>query len=167
MTKASHLIVGSAAGFAFFGPLGLIFGALGGIAPDKDILLWGTENHKRTLWGHRGITHTPIFLATLLALIYFGVNYVTTTFPQNSLLLTLHSSLFTLLGAFAVGYLSHILMDLLTPMGVPLWFPLNSNFASLKLIKTGSVGEYLLVFGGGAAFLLYYLKMIPLPGVKG
>ncbi len=151
---------------ALFGPWGFLLGALGGIAPDKDILLWGTENRKKSLWGHRGITHTLFFLAILLVLFYVSVNSALTMLPQNPLLVTLHSSLFTLLGAFAVGYLSHLLMDLLTPMGVPLWFPFNSHFASLKLVKTGSAGEYLLVLGGGLLFVLIYLKALPWPGGK-
>lgn len=166
MTKTSHLLVGGAAGLALFGPWGFLLGALGGIAPDKDILLWGTENRKKSLWGHRGITHTLLFLTILTLLLYFGVEYGTKLFPQNPIFITLHGSLFSLLGAFAAGYLSHLLMDLLTPMGVPLWFPFNRHFASLKLVKTGSAGEYLLVLGGGLLFVLIYLKAMPWLGGK-
>ena len=46
---------------------------------------------------------------------------------------------------FAVGYLSHLFLDMLNPAGIMLLFPKRKKYRLLR-IKVGSVGEYLLLF---------------------
>jgi inner membrane protein len=47
----------------------------------------------------------------------------------------------TLIGGFGFGALTHVLLDMCTRHGVPLW-PSGKKRFSLKLCSTGSLGEY-------------------------
>jgi inner membrane protein len=77
----------------------------------------------RILFGHRGLTHSLLVPCLIFAL--------------EKLLGSAHWLSF--------GYLTHILGDLMTPKGVPLFSPiLKSNF-SLKVFKTGSILEWVFV----------------------
>lgn len=77
----------------------------------------------RILFGHRGMTHSLI-----APIVIFSSE--------------------TILGAnhwLSFGYLTHIVGDCLTPKGVPLLSPLvNQNF-SLKVFRTGSALEWIIV----------------------
>lgn len=81
----------------------------------------------RLLFSHRGFTHS------FLALILVGVLLFPLTFCP------IGSACF--LGTI-VGYLSHILLDMMNPGKVPLFFPFKRRFSILN-IGTGSFGEYL------------------------
>lgn len=76
---------------------------------------------------HRGIFHS-VFLAVLFFLLItiFWSNYYA--------------------WAMLVGYLSHLLGDALTPMGVHILYPL-SNFKLKGPIRTGGIAELLLLTG--------------------
>ena len=56
----------------------------------------------------------------------------------------------------AVGGLSHVILDMLTPQGVPFLPFSRKNRFSLKLCKTGGIGEYLFLAAmlAGMAFFL-------------
>lgn len=73
-------------------------------------------------FGHRGFWHS------LLAATLFYI-----------LLLAVASNTVAVL--FVTGYISHLLLDALTPSGVPLLYPIKHKF-SLNLIKTGGITEY-------------------------
>lgn len=79
--------------------------------------------------GHRGFLHSLLgmslilILAALIALFWLP--------PSTALVLLLPA---------ALGYLSHLLLDALTPGGVPLLWP-RSGKASLPLLKTGGLFE--------------------------
>lgn len=45
----------------------------------------------------------------------------------------------------AAGYLSHIVLDVFNPQGVPLFYPLKSRF-SIPLTQTGGIGERIIFF---------------------
>lgn len=62
---------------------------------------------------------------------------------------------------FVIGYLSHIIMDLLTIEGVPLLLPINYHFGfppfKFLRIKTGKLMEKLLVFPGLITINIYLI----------
>lgn len=77
------------------------------------------------VFGHRGIFHTllfPIVLSLILILCHF--------FSANIVFLL----------PLLIGYISHLLLDLFNPEGVPLLWPLNIKF-SVPLAETGSFME--------------------------
>jgi inner membrane protein len=98
------------------------------------------------LVGHRGVTHSLVAALTVtLALVMWagqgGGPGVAATAP------------------LAVGYLSHLAGDMLTPSGVPLLWPWRHNF-SLKLFRTGSPVETVVVSLVAAA-LLQQVRLAP------
>lgn len=71
-------------------------------------------------FGHRSITHS------LLALITLGIATVS----------YIHVQPYLLLGNF-IGYISHLLGDMLTAQGIPLFWPLEKKrYRIMKLIKS-------------------------------
>jgi len=81
---------------------------------------------------HRGLTHTGLITALVMATSWFigkQLGYVDVGL------------------AFGLGYLSHVLADALTKHGVPLWWPLPGRRRLLPralCIRTGSLAEKLL-----------------------
>jgi inner membrane protein len=115
MMKKTHLAIGVAATVQIIvkEPIGAI-GVLGAVAPDWDIIL-GLK--------HRTVTHS------ILALISSSV---------------IISMLNTDIGVvWFINYLSHLLADSLTKMGVPFLYPMKKRYG-LKLFKTGSGADYLI-----------------------
>ena len=119
---------------------------IGSLAPDIDnsgaIVRWGrwlqpwigegpakkieapllaTSEVIRSIFGHRGFLHTPIFCALLFA--------AATVLGWEWLI------------HFAWGYATHIAADCCTVSGVPLLGPFNKARFSILPIRTGSVGE--------------------------
>lgn len=143
MMAGSHLAVGVAAwslaapclGLPAFDPLALTLAAAGALAPDLDHPNSWLGRRLRVvsvpvaaLLGHRGFTHSLLALgACALALRTQGLGRAT-------------------LLPLATGYASHLLADLLTPAGLPLFWPWRRR-ARLPLCRTGSALEYLLVAG--------------------
>lgn len=121
---ATHAVVGYALvrGFTDADPrVGLVLG----VAPDADFLF-------PVAWGwplvHRGITHTPLFVLTLVAGAYVIVRDRT-------------------LGlAVALGLGSHLAIDSLSPMGIDWLFPLETT-ASPGLPVHGPLATALLWAG--------------------
>ncbi|HHI03976.1 MAG TPA: metal-dependent hydrolase [Candidatus Woesearchaeota archaeon] len=70
--------------------------------------------------GHRGIFHSP-FLPILISLLIMLVNH-------------------EIAAAFFIGYLSHLVLDSLTPEGIMLFYPF-SNRRTKGFIRTGSLWE--------------------------
>jgi inner membrane protein len=109
--------------------------AIGGIIPDIDLLLqYGFP------FMHRGIIHTPFFLAVCVVFLYLVVDSSTTF-------------------AFGAGFLSHLLLDIITPSGILLLYPLpvyytlnlaaySNIFANLGIIAL-SLAAILLYRSGG------------------
>ena len=139
----SHLAVGLAAwawaapklGLATYDPASLALAAAGSLLPDVDHPGSWVGRRVRpvsdvvcALLGRRGFTHALIVVALCAAALrHHG--------PARGLLCPL-----------AVGYLSHLAADLLTPRGLRLAWPLPQGFA-LPLCRTGSPAEVLVVVG--------------------
>ncbi len=79
------------------------------------------------LFKHRGIFHSIIFALGLFVLFFFFWN-----------------SYYAF--AILIGYCSHLFGDLITPMGIRIFYPL-SNFKIRGPIRVGSVGEWVILFG--------------------
>lgn len=95
-------------------------------APDLDIVL-GLK--------HRGITHTLFSLAVLYFLSRLAFPYPISLFMP-------------------AGYASHLLADMLTPVGVPLFAPVNWNAIRFARIRTGGALDALIGAAAGAGCLL-------------
>jgi len=80
---------------------------------------------------HRGITHHPLVVLVLF-LIWW---YLSSNHPQWEFYLDF-------LYGFFVGYLSHLVLDSITHLGIPVGVGYYPRL-SLKLMKTGGVGEKL------------------------
>lgn len=114
MTKKTHVAVGVAITLPIISvcPIYSVFGLLGAVIPDWDMLL-GIK--------HRTITHSLIALlisSMVVIFINFGIGLV-----------------------WFVSYTSHLILDSFTKMGVPLFYPRNKKYYGFKLIKTGGAED--------------------------
>lgn len=115
--------------------IGLILAGVGSLMPDIDLpgstisqlLLpiskaYNWLEDKLCKVKHRGLTHS-IFPVAILLLIYF----LTHNNPYVSY--------------FAIGYTSHILLDMMNKGGVPIFYPVSRRRFRIGAIRTGTVGE--------------------------
>jgi len=141
MMAGSHIALGAAAWFAAaprlgmpaLDPLSLGLAVLGSLLPDIDHpkswvgkRVWPLSLVCAKLFGHRGMTHSLIAVAACAALVLDGRMPLPITAP------------------LVVGYLSHLVADLLTPGGLRLAWPMKGTW-SLPLCRTGSAFEPLVV----------------------
>lgn len=140
MMAGSHMVVGAAlwavtaklAGHPPAEPQALAAATLGALLPDIDHpQSWAGRKLRvvsvplALVFGHRGITHSLLAVAGAIALLaVMGTGGMA--------------------APVAIGYLSHLLADALTPSGVPLLWPSRRRF-TLNLCDTGSVVELGLV----------------------
>ena len=141
MLAGSHVALGAAAwivaaprlGLPALDPVPIGLAVLGGLLPDIDHPKSWVGRRLRPLsdmvaglFGHRGVTHS------LLAVIGCWLLLRAQAIPVR------------IAAPIAVGYLSHLLGDLLTPGGLRLAWPLRGTWA-LPLCRTGSAFEPLVV----------------------
>ncbi|WCK57721.1 metal-dependent hydrolase (plasmid) [Aneurinibacillus sp. Ricciae_BoGa-3] len=86
-----------------------------------------------TMFGHRGITHSPIFVMGMMALLMF----------LSKMFL---SGIFQALGnyfaiGFGIGIASHLLLDALTVGGIPLLYPFSKKKFHMLPLRTGGFLE--------------------------
>ena len=124
---------------------------IGSTFPDIDLKfssLVPQKGKKKTLFNtHRGITHHPMVVLVLFLL------WVTLEkfYPQ-------YKFYWDFLYGFWVGYLSHLVLDILTPLGIPVGTSYYPRL-SLKLMKTGGVGEKIFFLLLGISFFgILYLR---------
>jgi inner membrane protein len=136
----THLMFGVAA-FLLMSPvfsggneiLFLVLVLLGSILPDIDDVHSKIKKASGVIgsiisfmFKHRGIFHSLVMVIILFVLVSFWSSYYAI--------------------GLSIGYLSHLLSDSLTPMGIRIFYP----FSSWKLrgpIKVGSAGEWIVLFG--------------------
>ncbi len=82
------------------------------------------------VFGHRGFTHS---LLALLGVIY--VLSIIAPSHESSIWITVVS----------VGYLSHLVGDVITPAGLPLLYPMKRRFTTPWTIEAGGFGEKVVV----------------------
>ncbi|MDS0524377.1 metal-dependent hydrolase [Clostridium sp. SHJSY1] len=129
MMKQTHIAVGVAVTISIVvqDPISVL-GVIGSVAPDWD---------KPLGMKHREITHSILALVITTAAIN---NF------NKSIALT-----------WGISYITHILVDAITIMGVPLFFPIKKKFG-IKMLKTGGMGEYVLQFLAVVFIMYKYLK---------
>ena len=132
MKRSSHLTIGIILTYFLYtlnyGWLYCLIGLQGSIAPDIDLKI-GLR--------HRTITHSIIAL-------------ILTTMP---LYLFSHQ-----LGiVWFINYLSHLIADSMTKMGVPYFYPYK-HYYGLKLFSTGSLWEHVFILISIGLFLIYILN---------
>lgn len=141
MIAKSHAILGLASWIvaapllhmAPLNPAGLALALIGSLLPDIDHPASWVGRRSRPissvvsgLFGHRGITHSALAVVGLVVLLRYG-GY---THAMTS--------------ALAIGYLSHLAADMLTPRGLRLAWPLRKTWA-LPICNTGSPAEAVVV----------------------
>lgn len=94
-----------------------------------------TSTITNALFGHRGITHSPIAMGAFVFFLYLLSKLFIVTSPFIKLWFI----------GFFLGILSHIFLDMLTKGGVPLLLPFTKKRISLTKMKTGSMGEKLVM----------------------
>lgn len=117
--------------------IGIAAACFGSLMPDidhpKSVL--GRKIHPISallafIFGHRGITHS---LLAVIAWVALAAHYG----------LVKHYWV----AAMAVGYLSHLLCDWMTPAGVPFLYPSRRKFTCAMTVKTGGGGESIILIG--------------------
>jgi inner membrane protein len=145
MMAKSHVVVGLLAWIvaapvlhvAAFEPAYFGLAVAGSLLPDIDHPKSWVGRRTRPLstaiasaLGHRGITHSAIAVAGLVALLLHA------GYRRGAV------------NALAVGYLSHLAADMLTPQGLRLLWPLRGTWG-LPLCRTGSSMEGIVVLALG------------------
>lgn len=123
---------------------------IGALAPDLDHWNSTAANFNiftkilsifiRILCGHRGLLHSPFFVIVLTGL--FGWLYNICPLPWIGNMMT----------GFLIGYVSHLILDLLNPKGLPLLFPFTWEDGRPKKYPFFSFKQ-----GGFLEFLLFCL----------
>jgi len=130
MTAGTHILGGVLLAVTL--KLPVIPAAFGSVFPDLDLNKGLPHPSKRNLFNsHRGITHHPAIPILLFLLSYL-------------LKLQGIETAYTYLLSFTLGYASHLLLDILNPLGIPYKFSYYPRF-SLKLMKSGKVGEIFVI----------------------
>jgi inner membrane protein len=143
MMAKSHVVIGFAAWVVVapllhrspFDPIDLGLAIAGSLLPDIDHPQSWVGRRTRPVstviarsLGHRGITHSALAVVGLVAaLLWAGQRRDAVT-------------------ALAIGYLSHLAADMLTPRGLRLAWPLRRSWG-VPLCRTGSPAEALIVLG--------------------
>lgn len=110
MQDVTHLLFALA--LAYVLDLPVVYAMIGGLLPDADLLL--------VAWlpiTHRGIMHTPFFTGFAAAALY------------------LVSNRRAVAAALAVGMLSHLYLDTLTPLGVRWLYPVTMEQFTLDVVR--------------------------------
>lgn len=122
MQGRTHLLIGIAVGAAAGESLGAPWwitagSALGSLLPDIDLpsttlghLIYPLAKFLNKTFGHRGFLHSPLFLGLLSLVLY--VCQVPLPFIVGN----------------AIGFGSHLFLDMMNPKGVPLFFPYKKRF---------------------------------------
>ncbi len=139
MTATTHQMLGATVAIYYIQHTGqpeyypIIFSIAGSLIPDIDepnskigSKVTGISKSTKAIFGHRTITHS------LLGVIIFGliVNHFVDLFSLPDFITTY----------FILGYLSHLLGDIFTISGVPLFYPLSKKYA-IPIVKTGGKME--------------------------
>ena len=141
MTRITHTIAGLTVATAYIGMAGnhtylsaipvLLAGAIGGTLPDIDYHL-GDARKTNTIWKHRGIGHTLLFLALCIAGFVYVGKYAHYNLNQEMMV-------------FSLAFLSHLILDSFTMVGVPFLYPLTIKGFCLRLFRVGTIQEYGLI----------------------
>lgn len=135
MMAPAHMAAAGLIAHAAFGlpPLATGIAVIASLVPDIDTpkstvgRLVPFVSYPLALAGHRSITHSLAGAALLAIPVLIAQEYANTN----------------LLIPFLIGYLSHLLLDLLTPQGCPLLWPLPLHI-KIPLVATGGILEIII-----------------------
>ena len=101
-----------------------------------------------SLFGHRGITHSP-FLYILLT---FIINLICKDLNNKNIFF-----IYIFLMGCMIGAFSHLFLDFLTKGGIPLFFPISKRKYHLLPLKTGKCDSFIcfLLIIGTIAFVVF------------
>ncbi|MCV2526163.1 MAG: metal-dependent hydrolase [Candidatus Lightella neohaematopini] len=74
------------------------------------------------LFGHRSLTHSLLLI--IIMMIYISISKINVPID--------------VIYAMVIGYISHIIADMLTPAGIPLFWPYSKKF-SIPIIKKSNI----------------------------
>ncbi|HLP79212.1 MAG TPA: metal-dependent hydrolase [Acidobacteriota bacterium] len=141
MRGITHLFLGLAVGLAIYHVHWFVFlVVLGALLPDLDS---PRSMLGRFFWvfnsgvTHRGFLHSLWFLLLFLCIMYY-MGYMTYFFPVM------------------IGIVSHLLLDILTPAGVSLFYPISFKLRGVS--RTGGIVDWLLLVAsiGLCFYFIYY-----------
>lgn len=132
----------------------IVGGAIGGVLPDIDHPTSKVGKRVKPisvminkLFGHRGFTHTIL----ALLLFTYGLFLISTMLP-----VIIKGYYLAITIGLSVGYLSHILIDLLTISGLPLLYPISNKTFRLAKLHTGRDDPFVILFSLiGTGILVY------------
>ena len=157
----SHVVVGLAAWIAVapllhaapFQPVYLGLAVAGSLLPDIDHPKSWVGRRTRPVstaiaatLGHRGVTHSAMAIAALVALLMHG------GIRRQAIC------------AVTAGYLSHLAADMLTPQGLPLAWPVRRTWG-VPLCRTGSPAESVIVVSLSCILVWWELRHAPIGGI--
>jgi inner membrane protein len=135
MTGKTHALIGFGVGMVLSSNGGALVTLAGGLLGAGVALIPDIDHRHSTisqrfgllglpfrLFGHRTLTHAiwiPLIIGAVMVI-----------YP--------HWALMVALG----GYISHIVADMVTKRGVPLFYPLSRRAFGLALFRTGGIGEW-------------------------
>lgn len=73
---------------------------------------------------HRSIMHTPFFEFIILAILWLITGLFVTNF-------WIKTAMIGLMIGFITGYTMHLFLDMITPMGIMIWYPLSYDYVSI------------------------------------
>lgn len=139
MRVRTHLLTGFSIGIAFSpNIITTMIAIIGAAFPDFLDKIFSFGNYQRWQKIHRTWSHNVFYWICCFIILYvsiYGTDFTQSFFP----ILKTTSFIRISIIFFCFGVLSHILLDMLTPMGIP-WFPFGNNHRfSLKMIKVQSI----------------------------
>lgn len=154
MDLISHGLMGTMmAGFGLkkkFGSVSLVAMAIASVAPDFDVITC-IKGPKAFYKYHRELTHSLVGAAILWTLISIGIYFF---IPLHNLLAVVSMA--------GVGLAGHLLLDSLTPWGLPLFYPFKRKKYGFDLIWFFDPVLFICMIGGayGAYFLADFEREI-------
>lgn len=101
----------------------------------------------RIVCGHRGVIHSPIFMAVLSVALYFILSAMG------------FASAMEITIGFTLGYFSHLVIDMLNEAGIPILFPFVWKEGKPKKYHILSLSE-----GGLVEFLIWLILFVTAAG---
>ncbi len=121
MNRSTHVLFGMSLSVLILNPqpselVGIItLSVIGSYLPDADLRI-----------KHRMLMHNVFVLTIFSIVLYYVLNYISV------------NSLWMKLAAFIIGFLSHIVLDMLTYAGVAFFYPLSSKRYRIAKLKSNS-----------------------------
>lgn len=112
----------------------------------------------KKIFGHRGLIHTPFNMTLLTVGLYLLHLYKAPNWIEGVDYAKIPWMLYITIGFFA-GYLSHIILDLMTPQGIMLFFPITDkkfNIFNLRGKRKDFICSALLIAGTGLYIMIKY-----------